>query len=191
MAKESNEEKKEEVKNNSFSASTVSGTDDTQKSDHNLREELERCKKERDEYLDGWKRAKADFLNYKKDEAKRFEELIKFGTAELIQELVTILDSFDLGLAVLKDDEPAKQGLQLIRDQFEDFLKKHGFSRIVVSEGQVFDPKLHEAIGEIESDGPAGLILKEVRKGYFLYDKVIRPARVMISKTKGQLENNK
>ncbi|MDI6820658.1 MAG: nucleotide exchange factor GrpE [Patescibacteria group bacterium] len=187
MTKESKEEKKEEEKNNPLFEST----DDAQKSGSNIEEEFDRCKKERDEYLDGWKRAKADFINYKKEEVKRFEELIKFGTAELIQELVTILDSFDLGLAVLKDDEPAKKGIQLIEAQFEDFLKKHGFSRIIVLEGQVFDPKIHEAVGEIESLGPEGVILEEVRKGHCLYGKVIRPSRVLISKIKGQLENNK
>ncbi|MDI6734139.1 MAG: nucleotide exchange factor GrpE [Patescibacteria group bacterium] len=159
---------------------------DEQKLDDDLKEKLIRCEKDRDEYLEGWKRAKADFINYKKEETKRFEELIKFGTAELIQELAAILDSFDFSLTVLKNDEPARKGIFLIKSQFEDFLKKHGFSRIVVSKGDKFNPVLHEAVGEIESEEPEGVILEEVSRGYRLYDKVLKPSRVMVSKIKGQ-----
>ena len=61
-------------------------------------DEVLKCQKERDEYLDGWKRAKADLINYKKDEAKRFETIIKFSQEAIIRDLINILDSFDLAI---------------------------------------------------------------------------------------------
>ncbi|MEK7086990.1 MAG: nucleotide exchange factor GrpE [Patescibacteria group bacterium] len=147
-----------------------------------LKEELAKCEKQRDEYLDGWKRAKADFINYKKEEMERFSVLTKFGNEVLVLELLNVLDSFDLSLAILKDDEATQKGIFLIRNQLEDLLKKHGLEKIAVASGDNFDPVRHEAVAEIESDKPAGIIHEEVKKGYTLNGKVLRPARVKISK---------
>ncbi|MEK9168374.1 MAG: nucleotide exchange factor GrpE [Patescibacteria group bacterium] len=146
--------------------------------------ELEKYQKERDEYLDGWKRAKADLINYKKDEAKRFEMMIKFANESLIKELVNVLDSFDLALISLGNDGDGKiqKGLYLIRHQLEDALKQQGLERIIVSVGQPFDPALQEAIASIESDKPSGMIIEEVERGYLLNGKLIRPARVKVAK---------
>ena len=146
--------------------------------------ELEKYQKERDEYLDGWKRAKADLINYKKDEAKRFEMMIKFANESLIKELVNVLDSFDLALISLGNDGDGKiqKGLYLIRHQLEDALKQQGLERIIVSVGQPFNPALQEAIASIESDKPSGMIIEEVERGYLLNGKLIRPARVKVAK---------
>ncbi|MFH1346913.1 MAG: nucleotide exchange factor GrpE [Spirochaetota bacterium] len=142
------------------------------------------CEKQRDEYLDGWKRAKADLINYKKDESKRFESIVKFANESIVKDMVTVLDSFDLALATLDGDENSKtqKGLYLIRRQFEDILKLSGLERVVISVGQPFDPGLQEAVGEVESDKPSGTIVEEVEKGYTLYGKLIRPARVKVAK---------
>ena len=146
--------------------------------------ELEKYQKERDEYLDGWKRAKADLINYKKDEAKRFEMMIKFANESLIKELVNVLDSFDLALISLGNDGDGKiqKGLYLIRHQLEDALKQQGLERIIVSVGQPFNPALQEAIASIESDKPSEIIIEEVERGYLLNGKLIRPARVKVAK---------
>ncbi|MBI5732919.1 nucleotide exchange factor GrpE [Candidatus Jorgensenbacteria bacterium] len=156
--------------------------DDKKDATEEFKTKLERCEKERNEYLDGWKRAKADLSNYKKDEAKRLEEFLKFSTATLIQELITVLDSFDLGLAVVSDDDPAKKGMQLIRTQLEEVLKKFGLSRISVVVGKQFNPNLEEAVGEVAADVPDGSIVEEVGRGYMLHNKVIRPSRVIVAK---------
>src|SRR3989344_538799 len=87
--------------------------------------DLEKCQKERDEYLDGWKRAKADLANYKKDELKHFEEFAKWSQESLIREVIVVLDSFDLALVSSDGDEKSKRGLQLIRNQLEDILRKN------------------------------------------------------------------
>lgn len=145
---------------------------------------LKKCEEERNEYLDGWKRAKADFINYKKDEVKRFEEMIKFSGETLIRELLHILDSFDLGLAVLRESDPAGKGMRLIRTQLEDILEQYGLKHIEVQVGDKFNPAREEAIMEIESDLPAGAIAEEVERGYTLHGKVIRPVRVKVAKNK-------
>ena len=147
-------------------------------------DELSKCQKERDEYLDGWKRAKADLINYKKDEAKRFEAVIKFSNESLIRDLINVLDSFDLALVALENEADSKKekGLYLIRQQLEDILKQNGLERIIISVGQPFDPALQEAVAEVESDKPSGTIIEEVERGYLLNGKLIRPARVKVSK---------
>lgn len=145
-------------------------------------DELSKCRKEKDEYLDGWKRAKADLINYKKDEAKRFETMIKFGNEALVRNLINVLDSFDLALAVLEREGKAEKGIYLIRTQMEDILKQNGLERVMISVGGQFNLSLQEAIVSVESDKPSGTVLEEVEKGYLLHGKLIRPGRVKVAK---------
>ena len=157
---------------------------DKEKKQEEALDELSKCRKEYDEYLDGWKRVKADLINYKKDEAKRFEAIVKFSNEALIKELINVLDSFDLALVALEveEDKKTQKGLYLIRQQLEDILRQNGLERIIVSVGQSFDPALQEAVATIELDKPSGTIIEEVERGYLLNGKLIRPARVKVSK---------
>lgn len=166
----------------SESRSNSEPEDSTKKSEPTIEEKLAECEKKRDEYLGGWQRARADFLNYKKGEAKRFEELARFSTEELLKELIGVLDSFDLGLAALEKAGKAEKGMYMIRSQLEDILKQRGLERISVKIGERFDPAVAEVIAEAESDQPAGAILEEIEPGYRLYGKIVRPARVRIAK---------
>lgn len=145
--------------------------------------EIERLERERREYLEGWQRAKADFINFKKDEAKRMEELVRFAAGSLIAEILVVLDSFDLaiGSAAGGGDD---RGLSLIRAQLEDILRRHGLESITASPGDMFSPERHESIGEEESDLPEGTIVSVLQKGYALRGRIIRPARVKLSKMK-------
>lgn len=142
------------------------------------------CEKQRDEYLAGWQRAKADLLNYKKEEAARLEEFAKYHNADFVLELVSILDNFDLGLAALEKQGPVEKGIYMIRAQTEDILKKRGLERIEVKKGGEFDPAVMEAVAEVDSDLPEGKVVEEIEAGYRLYDKILRPARVKTSKQK-------
>ena len=157
---------------------------DKEKKQEEALDELSKCRKEYDEYLDGWKRAKADLINYKKDEAKRFEAIVKFSNEALIKELINVLDSFDLALVALEveEDKKTQKGLYLIRQQLEDILRQNGLERIIVSVGQSFDPALQEAVATIELDKPSGTIIEEVERGYLLNGRLIRPARVKVAK---------
>lgn len=134
------------------------------------------------EYLAGWQRAKADYLNYKKDEARRFEGAVKFSGELLIRELINVLDSFDLSLIALEAESKAQKGMYLIKSQLEDILKKFGLEKIIISVGQKYDPLFHESIAEIESNQPSGTVAEEIERGYTLHGKVIRPVRVKVAK---------
>ncbi|MCL5012274.1 MAG: nucleotide exchange factor GrpE [Patescibacteria group bacterium] len=138
--------------------------------------------RERDEYLDGWKRAKADLANYKKEETKRFESVLKFSNEQIIRDLLIVLDSFDLAIAARGGESKEEKGTFLIRAQLEDVLKRYGLERVVVSVGQPFDPALQEAIASIESTQASGTVVEEVERGYTLAGKLIRPARVKVAK---------
>ncbi|MEK9183841.1 MAG: nucleotide exchange factor GrpE [Patescibacteria group bacterium] len=141
-----------------------------------------------EEYLNGWKRAKADLINYKKDEAKRFEDIVKFGNELLMHDLITTLDAFNLAVASLKKNGTNDEGIRMIKTQLEDALKRHGLEKLIVSVGQQFDPTLQEAIAEVEispTSSPqinSGQIVEEVEAGYTLNGKLIRPARVKVAK---------
>lgn len=154
----------------------------------NTTDELEACKKKCEEYLAGWQRAKADFVNYKRDEMKRYEDLARYASEDLMEELIGVLDNFDLGLRAMEKQGPVERGVYMIRTQIEDILKKRGLTRIPFSPGDSFDPAIHEAIAE--GDPPAGggtspgTVIEELSPGYRLHDKVMRPARVKIVKSK-------
>ena len=152
----------------------------------NLEEKLAAAEKQRDEYLAGWQRAKADFINYKKEEFKRLEEIARYGNEELIKDLIVILDNFDLGLAALEKAGPVEKGIYMIRQQIEDVLTKRGLEKIVLKPGDRFNPAISEAIHEVPSDKPAGTVVEIIEAGYRMYDKILRPARVTISKSRSE-----
>jgi molecular chaperone GrpE len=128
-------------------------------------------KEKAEEYLNNWKRERADFLNYKKDESKRIEEFAKYANEDVIIEAIEVLDDLELAAKEIKNE-----GLDSIIKKFQDLFKKYGVEKIIV-EGK-FDPAIHEAI-ETESDGNK---IQEVRSGYMMRDKLLRPARVKIIK---------
>lgn len=147
-----------------------------------LSHELEKVLQERDEYLDGWKRSKADLINYKKEELRRLEDMAKYATEDIMKDLIAVLDSFDLALVSLKSvGNGAEKGVQMIKNQLEDALKKNGLMRINASPGEEFDPARHEAMAVVEG-GESGHVAEEVESGYMLYNKVLRPIRVKIFK---------
>jgi len=150
-------------------------------------EKLAAAERQRDEYLAGWQRAKADFVNYKREEMAHLQEVARYGSEDLIRDLIGVLDNFDLGLrATEKNGTTVDKGIYLIRMQIEDILRKRGLVKVELKPGDHFDPAVAEAMAEISSDKPEGTIVEEVEPGYRLHDKVIRAARVIVSKGKGE-----
>ncbi len=147
---------------------------------------LQEAEAKRDEYLNGWKRAQADFVNYKKDEAKRFDEAVGYATARMVKDLLPALDSVGFALATLKKDDPACQGLALIQSQFLETFKRSGVEKIQVARGDVFNPMVHEAMMEVDAPPDAqdlsGKILEELVAGYKMNGQVIRAAKVKLAK---------
>ena len=158
-----------------------------------LKKKLEELERQKDEYLSGWRRTRANFLNYQKDELERVGELIKYAGTGLVLKLLPILDNFEIAEKKiekeLKNDESIK-GILQIKTQMKDFLKSQGVEEIKAI-GQKFDPQLHEIIEEVvPSEASAkegkniksGIIIEEIQKGYKLHGKVLRPAKVKVSK---------
>ncbi|MBI3442914.1 MAG: nucleotide exchange factor GrpE [Candidatus Sungbacteria bacterium] len=151
-----------------------------------MREKLRVCEDEKKAYLDGWQRAQADAVNYKKDEGKRLEDLGRFITQSMLSDLLPVLDSFDLALQSFSakggQQNQIEQGVLMIRSQLTDAFKKRGVAQIEVMPGDAFNPEKHESVGEVESDKLAGTVAEEVQKGYTLAGRVIRPVRVRLAK---------
>lgn len=150
-----------------------------------LKKQLEECQKKKDEYLAGWQRERADFLNYKKEEIERIGEILKYAGEGLVLKILPILDNFDLIEKKipenLKNDENVR-GILQVKTQFQDFLKNLGVEEIK-SVGEKFDPNFQEVIEEVETkDKESGIVVEEERKGYKLHGKVIRPVRVKVVK---------
>lgn len=146
--------------------------------------ELEACERERDEYLEGWKRAKADYVNYKRDEAERFSAWGKLATEAIVTDLLFVLDSLRLGIAAAPEGSAERTGMSLIRNQLEETLRRYGLQKIAIPPGSPFSPALAEALGEIDSSHPPGSVAEIMEEGYMIGAKVIRPAKVMIVKEK-------
>lgn len=149
------------------------------------KEELKECQKLKNEYLAGWQRERADFINYKKGELERVGELLKYADTGLVLKFLTILDSFELvGEKLpkeLKEDENIK-GLLQIKAQTKDFLKAYGVEEIE-SLGKQFDPNLQEVVEVVEmKDKESGTVIEEVQKGYKFQGRILRPAKVKVIK---------
>jgi len=150
-----------------------------------MEENIEEIKKKRDEYLAGWQRARADFLNYKKEEKERFEGVLGFARAGFLLQILPILDNLDLTEKKLpenlKEDENVK-GILQIKSQILDFLRKYGVVAMNTV-GEKFDPNFHEAVETMEQPGKdSGVILEETQKGYIISGQVLRPAKVKVAK---------
>jgi molecular chaperone GrpE len=173
-------------------------SEDKEKKELNI-EELKECQKLKEEYLAGWQRARADLLNYKKEEMERIGELVGYATEELILKVLPILDNFWIAEQKLPEDlknNDNVKGILLIKNQILDFLKSQGVEEIK-SVGEKFDPNLHEVIEEVEPFDAAqgkengstgspqeksGIILEEIKKGYKINGRLLRPAKVKVTK---------
>jgi len=136
------------------------------------------------EYLENWKRERASFLNYKKQEAERVSELMKFANQGLILDILDILDNIYIAEKKLPKDLEKNEwvkGILNIKNQILEFLKNQRVEQIDCLKKD-FDPNFHESVEMAESDSKSGTIIKEFKKGYILNSKVIRPARVKIAK---------
>ncbi|MEK7560984.1 MAG: nucleotide exchange factor GrpE [Patescibacteria group bacterium] len=145
-----------------------------------LRAAFQRAEGEKKDYLDGWQRAKADFINYKKDEARRLEDIAHFVSRGLMMDILPILDSFHLAAAHGATGNGS--ALLLIQSQLEDALKRRGLEEICVAAGAPFDPEIHESVGEVSVDFSEGSVGDIVQKGYRIQGIVLRPVRVRLAK---------
>jgi molecular chaperone GrpE len=127
-------------------------------------------------------RSQADFDNYRKRAAREKEEAIKYANASVLERLIPIVDNFELGLAHTDENSPIVAGMKMVSKQLSDFLSEFGVTAIDAT-GQHFDPNLHEAIAhEVHPEVPEGTVIRQMRKGYKLKERLLRPANVVVSK---------
>jgi molecular chaperone GrpE len=154
----------------------------------------EKLEQERDEYLEGWKRTKADFANYKKEEAERMARMADLAEHEFLKKVFPILDNIQRAVQLIPEDEKENQvykGLLQIASQWKNFLKQYEIKEIETV-GKPFNPEFHEAIGEVDAEdgdpsmgsGPweSGIVAEELEKGYMVHERLLRPAKVRVIK---------
>jgi len=150
-----------------------------------LKKELKQCKEECQEYLRGWQRAKADFINARKDEEKSREGFVRFAEEKLLKELLSIVDSFEMAFENKelweRVDGSWRDGIKGIYADTIKILESHNVSKMESKEKE-FNPAEHEAVESIQVEDPEkdNKVLQEVLKGYKIFDKVLRPAKVKI-----------
>ncbi|KKU27189.1 MAG: Protein GrpE [Candidatus Magasanikbacteria bacterium GW2011_GWA2_46_17] len=147
-----------------------------------LRTELEKCKEEKQEYLIGWQRCKADSINSRKDAILAGERAGNRARNTLIEDIIPALDSFDMAIASdtwAKMDANWRIGMENVRSQLVTALSNQGVSGYA-EVGDAFDPTQHEAVQEIDAEGEPGSIAKILRRGYMYAGNIIRPAHVAV-----------
>ena len=150
-----------------------------------LTAELERIRSERQEFLDGWQRARAEFANYRKRVEREQEEARSRIAGETLVRVLAIMDDLDRALR----DRPAEpeaaawaEGIELIYRKFQALLEAEGV-QLIQAEGQAFNPALHEALSHEESEAhDEGQVIEVVQRGYRIGDRVLRPALVRVAK---------
>ena len=147
--------------------------------------ELEKLRKERDQYLDRLARLQAEFDNFRKRNAREQQDYRDYALVEALKGFLPILDSLDRA-AKSGSTDPAqmRSGIELIDRQFHDALSKLGVQPIE-AEGQSFDPNVHQAIQMEETDeAPDNTVIGELQRGYRIKDRLLRPAMVRVARGK-------
>ena len=165
-----------EESQNSEPVPEVSETEDIE----SLKQALAEEKAKTESYLANWQRAQADFINYKRRNEQEKEEFSKFANAALMLSLLPILDDLERAFTSI----PPRlgkltwiDGLKLIERKMKATMETQGLT-LINALGEPFDPNLHEAVRQ--DKGKEGLVIEELQKGYKLYDRVIRPAMVVV-----------
>jgi len=153
-----------------------------------LRAELEKCKEEKQEYLIGWQRCKADSINARKDAILTAERAGNRARNTLIEDIIPALDSFDMAVGSEswgKIDAGWRSGMENVRSQLISALTNQGI-QIYGNTGDIFNPVVHDAVGETE-EGEPGSVARVLRKGYEMKNQdaesgtIIRPAQVIVT----------
>jgi len=130
-------------------------------------------------------RARADLDNFRKRSLREKEDAIRYANNGLLEKLLPVLDNFELGLDAAKTAPDAASvllGMPMVQKQLQEFIRSQGLEE-VKTEGEIFDPKKHDAVAqEFSADIPEGQVIRQVRKGYNLKDRLIRASSVIVSK---------
>ena len=151
-----------------------------------LEKALTEEKKRTDDYLSKMQYLQADFENYLKRIKKDADEQKKFATEQMIVKLLDIAENLERAVESVKTigDNPLNSGVKMVLKELKKLLQQEGISEIE-SVGKLFNPNIHEAVGQVETDNDSeGKVIRELRRGYMLHGKVLRPSMVEVTTKK-------
>ncbi len=167
------------------SASNEKSSENRSRQSEDSPDQLTQLKAELAKYKDVALRSVADLDNYRKRMAREKDDAIRYANTGFLERLIPILDNFELGLQAAKaggGHSAVQDGMTMVSKQLQDFLTSCGVETIDAT-GQHFDPNVHEAIAQEQSaEIEEGFVIRQLRKGYRLKDRLIRPANVVVSK---------
>ena len=155
-----------------------------------LKEKIKKLQAEKDEYMNGWQRERADFVNYKKRADEEKKEYIKFANENLLEEMLTVLESFDMAFMNKEQWNAVPQnwrvGVEYIHSQLVKILDENGLKEFVPKIGDSFDVKLHvaEEVVPVTDEKEDGLIKEIKKKGYTMNGKIIIAPKVVVGEFK-------
>lgn len=151
------------------------------KSAHKPKKALDEGEKKVEEYTKLLKKVQADFENYKKRAEKEQADSRKFANQLIVEEFLEVRDNLERALSETEDPQSVVEGVRLTLKQLDSLLKKHGVEE-VNPVGEVFDPRYHEALMATDGEGDKEMVAQVLQKGYMLHSRVVRPAKVKITK---------
>jgi len=163
-----------------------------------LKDKIKGLEKEKQEYMDGWQRERADFINYKKRVENEKVEVVKYANENLLEEITQVLDSFEMAFsnkeAWEKVDKNWRVGVEYIHSQLVKILDENNFKQMNPM-GEKFDPKFHIAVEHVfvDEEQKDGIIIEVKKKGYILNDRVMKAAQVVVAEynDKSKVESKK
>ena len=150
-------------------------------------EELKSRAAKADENWERLLRTTADFDNFKKRAAREKQDALRYATEGLISKIIPVLDNFEMALAAAQNSsteglKSLQDGVTMIQSQLRSALTDSGLEEVDAT-GKLFDPNIHEAVSQQESDDvPEGHVLQQLRKGYKIRERLLRPATVVVAK---------
>ena len=158
-----------------------------QKQVNELNQNLEKLNEELENYKDKNVRLLAEFDNFKKRSVNERKNLTKYMGESFIKELIPVIDDFSRILDSTKEESPLLEGIKLVKSKLDKLFEENGVKSFE-SVGDTFDPELHEALMSQESENKKnGIVLSEFEKGYRYHDKILRHAKVVVSKAKQEV----
>jgi len=155
-----------------------------------IQAQLEEKTREASEYFDKWIRLQAEFENYKKRIQREKSDQMKFGNEALLRAVLPVLDNLERAVdhgKSAREAAPLLAGVEITLKQFLTTLEQFGVKPIHALD-EVFDPEKHEAVSQMESDSEPNRVVSEVQKGYLFHERLLRPAKVIVSKSKARSE---
>jgi len=191
MKSEKLENKFEDLKENINEASKTSDEEVKEINNNPEKDPIKDLEEKVEELNDKLLRSLAESQNLRKIHDKEKEDLIKYSSSNFAREVLNIADNLERAFDLLKNNtefnndkfKDVKVGIELIEKELINSFERNGIKSLE-SVGKKFDPNYHQALNEVESDKEEGTIVNEIQKGYVLYDRLLRPAMVSISKKK-------